>query len=553
MNAPALQRFPDAGERWPDRNGWDWRWFLAAGLLAAVLAVPLLLVDVPPLLDYPNHLARYYLLAHPDDPFTSRMYATQWGILPNLGMDIAGAALLRITDLHVGGRLLLAATLFAPVIGAVAYHRAAFGQWGWWPLASGLLAYNGAFFLGFMNFLLALGLALLAGAMWIALRNRHAPLVQAICGGAAAAVLFFCHVFGVVFFALLIATYEGGLLWKRFRAGSLALRDVLVTAFTGMAALSPALVLYLFSPLQAGSASIGEWRGWAKLWRIGAPFMTTNAELTLVTGVIVVSLIVLFRRKLEFAPGSLLALAVLAVAFVVAPSHMKGGTFVDLRFALMMGLLLFAGVQPHFSTREACFAGLVVGCLIALRSAQVGADWIDHRADLAQLRSAIAQVEPGSRVVAARGRPGHVMGAEPEHRSLPGIYRLDGHLAALLVSERKAFYPLIFADPAQQPLQVRPPFDRIAQPLSEPAEWQWLFQELSPEALQRARYLQSWQRDFDYVLLIDPPAAVQSHPALSPLYRGSYVQLYRVEREAVPENRLPALQESKTPGPGRSP
>lgn len=31
-----------------------------------ILAVPLLVVDVPPLLDYPNHLARIYML--PDWP-----------------------------------------------------------------------------------------------------------------------------------------------------------------------------------------------------------------------------------------------------------------------------------------------------------------------------------------------------------------------------------------------------------------------------------------------------------------------------------------------------
>jgi hypothetical protein len=35
------------------------------------------------------------------------------------------------------------------------------------------------------------------------------------------------------------------------------------------------------------------------------------------------------------------------------------------------------------------------------------------------------------------------------------------------------------------------------------------------------------------VLLIDPPAIVQSHPALSPLYRGSYAQLYLIERQHV--------------------
>ena len=530
MNAPP-QATDLASDRLPGRRGVDWRWLLAAALLVIVLLAPFVLVDVPPVLDYPNHLARYFVLAHPDDPVLSRMYETRWAILPNLGMDALGAALLRVTDLHVGGRILLAVSLLAPVLGAVMYHRAVFREWSWWPLASGLVAYNGAFFLGFMNFLLALGLALMAAAIWIALQRRNMRLVQVACGALSAAVLFFCHIFGVVFFAVLIGTHEASLLWGRYKSSALVARDVVITALAGAAALSPALVLYFLSPLNAGAASVGEWKGLAKLWRILAPFMTTSAELTLITGIAVLSLLILFRRKLECAPGLPLAMAALLVAFVAAPSSLKGGTFVDLRFAMMMGLLLFAGVQPRLTAREDAFVAFAVGFLIAIRSFHIGSTWIDHRQDLADVRAAIAKVEPGSRVLAARGRPGHIVGNEPEERALPGIYRLDGHLAALLISERKAFFPLLFADPAQQPLTVKAPFDRIAQPLVEPAEWPWLSEQpLSSDAQLRARYLAQWPRDFDYVLLIDAPADAQPPPALSPLYSGTYARLYRVNR-----------------------
>src|SRR6185369_10437560 len=106
-----------------------------------------------------------------------------------------------------------------------------------------------------------------------------------------------------------------------------------------------------------------------------APFMTTSAELTLITGVAVLSLLILFRRKLEFAPGLPLAMTVLLVAFVAAPSSLKGGTFVDLRFAMMMGLLLFAGIQPRLTFREGAFAALAIGALIAVRSFHIGSTW----------------------------------------------------------------------------------------------------------------------------------------------------------------------------------
>ncbi|HEY0852836.1 MAG TPA: hypothetical protein VGD96_23180 [Bradyrhizobium sp.] len=562
MTAPVFQSAIVINDRLPDRSE-SWRWVVAAGLLVIVLAIPFVLVDVPPVLDYPNHLARYFVLAHPDDPFLSQMFAPHWGILPNLGMDIIGASLLRVTDLHIGGRFLLALSLFAPIIGVAVYHRAVFGEWSWWTLASGLLAYNGAFFLGFANFLLSLGLALMAGAMWIVLRRRNMLLMQVTCGALAATIIFFCHIFGVAFFALLIGAHEAALLWRRRELGTLPARDVLAAAGPVAAALSPAVALYLLSPLNAESASVGEWAGSGKPWRIFAPFMTTSVELTLITGITVILLLILFRKRLELAPGLPLALRVLLVAFIVAPSSLKGGTFVDLRFALMIGLLLFAGIRPHLTVAEAGFAGLTVGILIVLRSAQVGASWIDHRHDLADLRAAIATIEPGTRVLAARGHPGYLTSVEPKRRALPGVYRLDGHLAALLLSERKAFWPLLFADPTQQPLIIKPPFDRIAQPGSEPVEWQWLAQEaLPPAALRNARYLEHWRQDFDYVLLIDPPVAVQPHPGLSPLYRGNYAQLYRIDhQESQPRSPLTGPRDlrgaiadqgaSTSPAPGR--
>src|SRR5215510_15104563 len=93
MKAPVSQTAIVIEDRSPDRSE-SWRWGLAAGLLVIVLAIPFVLVDVPPVLDYPNHLARYFVLAHPDDPFLSQMFAPHWGILPNQGMDIVGALLL---------------------------------------------------------------------------------------------------------------------------------------------------------------------------------------------------------------------------------------------------------------------------------------------------------------------------------------------------------------------------------------------------------------------------------------------------------------------------
>ena len=63
-------------------------WWIAMVLLFAALAVPLLVAQVPPLTDYPNHLARCYVLAFADsDPVLGRMFSTHWQIIPNIAID----------------------------------------------------------------------------------------------------------------------------------------------------------------------------------------------------------------------------------------------------------------------------------------------------------------------------------------------------------------------------------------------------------------------------------------------------------------------------------
>ncbi len=525
----------------------SWRWILLALVLAIVLAVPFLLVDVPPVLDYPNHLARLFVLAHPDDPVLSQIYAPNWRILPNLGMDVIGVALLRVTDVHVGGRILLALSLFAPLVGVITYHRAVFGWLSLWPLAAGIVAYDGVFLLGFMNFQLSLGLALGGAAGWVALRRRGGWLPAIAWGAIAAAAAFLCHIFGLLFFAVLIGAGEADRLWRLRRSPVLA-REFAVAACALGVTLSPAVLLYGLCPLGEGGLQLGDWDGPPKLWRIMTPFLTTSAELTIITTVVVMSVLVLVRRQLVVAPGVPLALAALFVAFVAAPWTALGGTLIDMRFAAMCGLLLFAGLQPVMSGRKAVLVGIVLSGLMLIRTADIASAWIDHRLDLAELRAAIAHVQPGARVIAAHGHEQPV--SSRRERILPGFRYVDSHMAALLVIERRAFWPLMFAHPNQQPITVRPSFARLAQPLAEPAAWRWLQPDTPPaDVLPLARYLAGWRSNFDAVLLLDPPVPEQPVAGLTPLYLGSYIQLFRIGQGTG----TTAVQEPQPAPPAASP
>ena len=102
----------------------------AIALTALLLLAPLLLVDVPPLLDYPNHLARLYLLAHGSDiPSLAPLFTPHWAIIPNLAVDLA-YPLLTLLPVHIAGRLILASLLLLQFTGVLALNRSAWGRKG---------------------------------------------------------------------------------------------------------------------------------------------------------------------------------------------------------------------------------------------------------------------------------------------------------------------------------------------------------------------------------------------------------------------------------------
>src|SRR5689334_14761779 len=86
---------------------------LGAFLALSVMALlPIALVRLPPILDYPNHLARVHILAAlPDSPALARWYQTAWAPLPNLALDLIVPAMARVMPVEDAMRLFLAAIL----------------------------------------------------------------------------------------------------------------------------------------------------------------------------------------------------------------------------------------------------------------------------------------------------------------------------------------------------------------------------------------------------------------------------------------------------------
>src|SRR5262245_42108238 len=133
----------------------------------AGLALPVWLVAIPPLLDYPNHLMRLWLIAGGTDIVPlSKMYAVSWGsAFTNVGIEYLGAVLGSIIPAVQLGSMFLLLALLLPPLGAVALNRATFGGVHWWQIGFVFFAWNATLIAGFLNFHIGIGGALLAAAL----------------------------------------------------------------------------------------------------------------------------------------------------------------------------------------------------------------------------------------------------------------------------------------------------------------------------------------------------------------------------------------------------
>ena len=152
-----------------------WTCYLA---LAAVLALPVLLIEVPLSSDILNHLARIHVWAHiGSDPDLARFFQFRDVLVPYMGLDWLLTPLARVLPTLVVGRIALVMLLWGTVGAVMVLQRVFNGRVGFEPLLMGLVSYNSVLAWGFLNYALGVIGALLGLAAWHGMRRR--PLAPA--------------------------------------------------------------------------------------------------------------------------------------------------------------------------------------------------------------------------------------------------------------------------------------------------------------------------------------------------------------------------------------
>ncbi len=94
-------------------------------LLGAASLLPTLLVDIPAMADYLDHLARMYVLTDAGTPNENPYYEVLFALYPNLAMDLAVPQLAKFTSVENATRMFFLLAQVLVITGAIAVELAA--------------------------------------------------------------------------------------------------------------------------------------------------------------------------------------------------------------------------------------------------------------------------------------------------------------------------------------------------------------------------------------------------------------------------------------------
>lgn len=513
---------------------------ICLALLVALIVLPALLFPFPPLLDYPNHLARIWLIeGGVRIPPLNTFYFEDWSrVGSGLGIDLAAKIFGQLIPPFSLGLILLLFSMLLPPLGTIALNARLFGGLNAWQPLFLLFWCSETLIAGFLNFQIGLGVALLAAAADQKLERRGAWVLY---GGrfAASVLLILIHPFALLFYSALIA----GLAFGRDAHARNDLSTHLQRSVVAAAScLVPVIAFFIrvhgvpgtdgkLFTLVAFNNSLGV------LQAMASPFSSYDLRVDLLFALPFAALVIygLLKRRFSVHTGLLALAGFFAVCALFIPSRIGDTGWIDKRLPLMAVLTGLAAMRFVPRPKHSDLLLVAGAALVIFRTAWISLNWDAGAPMIETMRSVLAKVPPGSRVLAMQHKNDDREGFfRPLGRSTATMDEVFRHYPALMIPWRHAFTPMLFAQYREKPILVRPPNDRISNPAG--GTLLSVHALLNPYFLnKRTQYVRKWRESFDYVLVLNADRLDTNGPFVPPqelqmVSNGGFAQLFRIRK-----------------------
>lgn len=383
-----------------------WLWLtlgLAVAHAALVFASPM-----PPLHDYPGHLARIHIMTRlGDSALLQSYYDYTWLLRHNTGSDLLIFLLAHVMPIEVAGRLVVAAIPASTLMALWWIRTKVHGRCDSLVLLAAPYAMGVWYSWGFVNYCLSVALALLAFALWLEIRRwKLAPRSAALFG--LGFIVWIAHLSGWGVLGLMVFGWEWVAAMEQRRSSDvrqflLALRDAVWRCLP----LAAPVLAMLLTP-DGGGAGLGARFDFtqkltAPLWSLA--FTWDRADKYCVALLAVFAGAALALRLTRLSAGLALAGTLIMIVFLLSPAELFGGGSVDVRLLTPFALVAATALTWRRDLRAHWAAAAVVAITLGLVAVNVGrfaytaAAFQRYNAEIAANLALIEPMPRGARVL----------------------------------------------------------------------------------------------------------------------------------------------------------
>jgi hypothetical protein len=493
-------------------------------LLFGLAASPIFLVDIPAIPDYPNHLARMYVLAANLTSAANPYYTVRWSLLPNLAIDLFVPPLAQLTGVAVATKIFLVLSQALIVSGAVALELVVKKRHYLAGFVAVSALYTAPFMLGLLNSEFGIGVTLWGIAFWILLENR-AVYVRLLVHSVFVCCLYLAHLMAIGLYGAVIGFY----VLARLSARSINAKNFAVTVII---LASPAVAVFLYivlSGTKVGDAGT-EWIAVSKVF--GLAYLMNGYSATLaISSFLIISLlfyVLYIKRSISFvAEGKWIACGLLFL-FILMPFQVAGSAYDDTRIASAALLIIPAFLIVSSKTR--IILPIAFSAIALINSGQVASVWLSYRSEFNALKSSFALLHRGAFVIVARSEAPFF----PPDNLYGPLLRYGPVLA---VHYSSAFVPSLFSLPGMYVVHVSERLGGLEIKNSsfyDPIPFQLLRRVVNDgDIYNLPSFARCWIQDYDYLYLIGQAEQNPMPSRLVPLVESGRFALYRIKKDST--------------------
>ena len=360
-------------------------------VLAFMSILPFWTVRYPVICDYPNHLARWFVLFHARDQAYqfSSYYTPAWGPLPYISTDLLALALQYFLPIDIAGRLVLTICILSIPVGTLYFLKKACPENTPFALFAILVSFNPNLLMGSLSNQLSIAFCLLAVGLWIDY-CQQGKLTKALLLVTILVLLYLSHLIGFAIAGVVMGLYA-------------LFQPAKINKLLTLAAISlPSLILFAYNIAHAeGDTSfIYGWTLWNKLRNLVIPVRLLYSKpldtIVLIALAAILFSLLLRREYIKSQRVWMIITGILILAYLVAPSEYHHGGYLDVRIMPFVYLFALAIFQVTKIPRVAV-AGLTL--LVLFRIATVEHMFLVKQPELRSLSAAFEVIPRDARVL----------------------------------------------------------------------------------------------------------------------------------------------------------